>query len=160
MNPDDHLDCPACGADLEPRAARLFCNACRGVLVTRDELREMLREIHPKEKRALEQQLVPLPDGSRTCPRCGARMDAFSLNHIPIDQCFTHGFWFDRDELAKVLQGKTSPEAFAAEYQARQRYADSIEYGTAGALLKQLFLWLRERRRKARAAEARAPEEP
>jgi Zn-finger nucleic acid-binding protein len=42
-------------------------------------------------------------------------MDAFALNRVPIDHCFTHGFWFDRDELAAVLQGNTSPEEFEAE---------------------------------------------
>lgn len=157
MTRDEIIDCPACGAALEPRGARLFCDGCRGVLVTRDELSEMLRSIHPGEQRALEQQLAPVADGARRCPRCASRMDAFALNLIPIDQCFTHGFWFDRDELAKVLQGNTSPEAFAAEYQTRQLLADSFEYGTAGAILKQVYLWLRRRRRRDEAGGDEAP---
>lgn len=160
MTHDDPLDCPACGAALEPRGARLFCDACSGVMVTRDEMREMLRSIHPDEKRSLEQQLAPIADGSRACPRCAARMDAFALNLIPIDQCFTHGFWFDRDELAKVLQGNTSPEAFAAEYQTRQFFADSFEYGTAGAILKRVYLWLRGRRRVDEAPLEPEPPHP
>jgi Zn-finger nucleic acid-binding protein len=151
MAHDDRLDCPACGADLEPRGARLFCDSCRGVLVTRDELREMLRSIHPNDKRALEQQLVPIAGGSRACPRCGVRMDAFSINHIPIDQCFAHGFWFDRDELSKVLQGKTSPEELAAAYQLRQVIANQFEYGALGSFLEQLYRWLRARRRRTAA---------
>ena len=151
MTPDDAPDCPACGAALAPRGQRLFCDACRGVMVTRDELRQMLREIHPAEKRSLEQQLVPRSgagdgDGARTCPHCNARMDAFSLNRIPIDQCFTHGFWFDRDELAKVLQGDTSPEQFAAEYQARQRIGREP---MVGALLRHAFAWIRRKRQDA-----------
>jgi Zn-finger nucleic acid-binding protein len=144
---EQDLACPACGGALEPRGARLFYDACRGALVTRDELVEMLRSIHPDETRTLEQQLVPLTEGSRTCPRCHARMDAFELNHIPIDRCFSHGFWFDRDELAKVLQGDTSPEAFADAYRARQLLADGFEY-RRGTLLEALYLWLRSKRRR------------
>lgn len=160
MTHDEPLDCPACGAALEPRGTRMFCDACSGVMVTSDELREMLRSIHPGEKLALEEQLAPIAGGSRTCPRCSARMDQFALNRIPIDQCFTHGFWFDRDELAKVLQGNTSPEAFAAEYQVRQFLADDFEYGSAGAILKRVYLWLRGRRRGPEAPIEPEPPHP
>jgi Zn-finger nucleic acid-binding protein len=160
MTPDDALDCPACGATLEPRGVRLFCDACRGVMVTRDELREMLRSIHPDERRALEQQLVPILGGARTCPQCGGRMDAFAINRIPIDQCFTHGFWFDRDELAKVLQGDTSPEAFAAAYELRQTITDGIGL-PLGSMLVHVYLWLRARwRRHELPAEAAPPASP
>lgn len=156
MTHDDPLDCPACGAALEPRGVRLFCDGCRGVMVTREELGEMLRSIYPDERRAIEQQLSPLDGGARSCPHCRARMDAFTLNHIPIDQCFRHGFWFDRDELVKVLQGKTSAEAFAAEYQLRQYLIDWFEYGKLGADVKRIYLWLRDKRRAAAAARAEA----
>lgn len=161
MTPDNAPDCPACGAALEPRGMRLFCDACRGVMVTSDELRQMLREIHPKEKRSLEQQLVPLAAGAdtnavaRTCPHCNARMDAFSLNRVPIDQCFTHGFWFDRDELAKVLQGNTSPEQFAAEHQARQRFGRDPMTDLIIDLLRRASLW--RGRRQQDAATRRKP---
>ena len=167
MTYDDAPDCPACGAALEPRGQRLFCDACRGVMVTRDELHQMLRDIHPKEKRSLEQQLVPLSgslsgsvssDGARTCPHCHARMDAFSLNRIPIDHCFTHGFWFDRDELAKVLQGDTSPEQFAAEYQARQRIGREPVVDAVDGILRHVFAWLRRKRQDAASrAKQRRP---
>jgi Zn-finger nucleic acid-binding protein len=152
-------DCPACGAALEPRGRRFFCDACRGVMVTRDELRAMLREIHPEEKRSLEQQLVPLAGagaGARTCPHCGARMDAFALNRVPIDQCFTHGFWFDRDELAAVLQGDTSPEEFEAENEDRYFIARDPVTGSAIALARKLFYWLRRKRQDA-ALRAKPP---
>jgi Zn-finger nucleic acid-binding protein len=150
MTPDDAPACPACGAALEPRGRRLFCDACRGVMVTRDELHQMLRDIHPKDQRSLEQQLVSLPsDAARACPRCHARMDAFSLNRIPIDHCFTHGFWFDRDELAKVLQGNTSPEEFAADNGVRELIASDPVTGAAVALVRQLYRWLRRKRQDA-----------
>lgn len=159
MTHEDSLDCPACGAALAPRGARLFCEECRGVMVTSDELREMLCSIHPDEKRALEQQLSPLERGSRTCPRCGAQMDAFSLNAIPIDRCFTHGFWFDRDELAQVLQGDTSPEEFAADYQRRQIAATHRDFVTypAEMLVRKLFRWLRRKRRERASREDAGP---
>jgi Zn-finger nucleic acid-binding protein len=157
-------DCPACGAALEPRGMRLFCDACRGVMVTSDELRQMLREIHPKEKRSLEQQLVPLAVAdadARTCPHCNARMDAFSLNRVPIDQCFTHGFWFDRDELAKVLQGNTSPEQFEAENEDRQLMSHDFVAGSAVALVRKIYYWLRRKRQDAAIrAKSPAPDRP
>jgi Zn-finger nucleic acid-binding protein len=159
MTPDHASDCPACGAALAPRGQRLFCDACRGVMVTRDELREMLREIHPKEKRSLEQQLIPLAsddDGARTCPHCNAKMDAFALNRIPIDQCFTHGFWFDRDELEKVLQGNTSPEEFQAENEDRQLLLYGSVLESAIPFLRKIYYWLRRKRQDA-AIRAKRP---
>lgn len=130
---------------------RLLCDGCAGVMVTQDELVEMLRSIYPDEKLALQQQLRPCGEGKRTCPACSARMDSFELDGVVIDQCFTHGFWFDRDELQKVLQRDNTPESYAASHQRRQFLADWYELGLGGALLKRLFLHVRERR--AHAAE-------
>jgi Zn-finger nucleic acid-binding protein len=144
------MDCPACGKVLEPRGMRLFCDGCAGVMVTRDELVEMLRSIYPNEKLALQQQLRPYGEGTRTCPQCRARMDSFELDGIVIDQCLPHGFWFDRDELMKVLQRDNTPEAFEAAHKRRQFLADWYELGLGGALLKRLFLHVRDRRRQAK----------
>lgn len=132
---------------------RLLCDGCAGVMVARDKLVEMLRSIYPDEKLALQQQLRPYGEGTRTCPQCQARMDSFEVDGIVIDQCFTHGFWFDRDELQKVLQRDNTPEAYAASHQRRQFLADWYEFGLGGALLKQLFLHVRGRRAHAKERE-------
>lgn len=153
--PDGHLDCPACGKVLEPRGGRLFCDGCAGVMVTREELVEMLRSIYPDEKLALQQQLRPHGDGTRACSRCRVRMDSFELDGVVIDQCFTHGFWFDRDELQKVLQRDNTAESFAAGHQLRQFGVDVFEVGWLGAVLKLTY-----RKFRARRAEAEEDEKP
>ncbi|MDQ3369097.1 MAG: zf-TFIIB domain-containing protein [Myxococcota bacterium] len=142
---DERLGCPACRAPLDPHGARLFCAGCAGVMVTRDELAEMLRSIDPREPMALEERLTPLPAADRRCPRCETRMDAFALNHIPLDRCTSHGFWFDRDELAGVLQGRTSPASFALENEVRRFAADSFEVGSPFALLSRVWRAIRDR---------------
>jgi Zn-finger nucleic acid-binding protein len=147
--PDGRLDCPACGKGLEPRGVRLFCDGCAGVMVTREELVEMLRSIYPDEKLALQQQLRPFGEGTRGCPQCRARMDSFELDGVVIDQCFTHGYWFDRDELQKVLQRDNTPEAFAASHRQRQFGADVYAVGLVGAMIKLAYRKLRERRSDA-----------
>jgi Zn-finger nucleic acid-binding protein len=76
-------------------------------------------------------------------------MDAFALNRVLIDQCFTHGFWFDHDELAKVLQGNTSPEEFEAENEDRQLMSHDLVSGAAVALVRKLYYWLRRKRQDA-----------
>jgi Zn-finger nucleic acid-binding protein len=86
-------------------------------------------------------------------------MDAFSLNRVPIDQCFTHGFWFDRDELAKVLQGNTSPEEFEAENEDRQLMSYDLATGSAVALVRKMYYWLRRKREDA-AIRAKQPRRP
>jgi Zn-finger nucleic acid-binding protein len=137
--------CPACGSALDARGARLCCDGCDGVLVAIEELRQMLRDINPDERRTLEQLVTPVGTSRRTCPRCTTPMSSCELNQVPLDLCAHHGFWFDRNELVTVLQGDVTPEQFAAEFQARQAMADQMEFGSGGSMLVRLFQMLFKR---------------
>lgn len=152
---NEQMQCPACGQELRPRGQRLFCGDCAGVMVSKDELAGMLEYIYPDDKRPLAQQLAPHRSQERACPTCRARMDGFRLNGVAIDQCFTHGFWFDRDELEKALQGTNTPDAITADFEKRHFAADQMELGWLYAVIKQAFRQ-HKRRREAEADEAAA----
>lgn len=38
------------------------------------------------------------------CAMCHRPMDALLLFDVPVDRCPPHGVWFDKDELARVLE--------------------------------------------------------
>lgn len=38
------------------------------------------------------------------CATCGHQMEPLRLFDVPVDRCHSHGVWFDKDELATVLQ--------------------------------------------------------
>jgi Zn-finger nucleic acid-binding protein len=113
------MDCPVCGVTLAVAQSGdgvlLTCHTCGGIWLDiptleklaadRQREAEMLaryrRELH--EARALE--LTALHKLS--CPRCAAAMMRFEYGGtscVHIDACREHGIWFDRDELARVMQ--------------------------------------------------------
>ncbi|MBA3455078.1 MAG: zf-TFIIB domain-containing protein [Deltaproteobacteria bacterium] len=139
--------CPTCRSPLDARGRRFVCEPCTAVLVTSDELGELLRELRPNDTRALEQQLKPLGPGPRPCPRCPVVMESVKLGDVPLDRCAAHGIWFDHDELERVLGGgRAAVSAFEVEHQNRVDAADSFELGELGMLLKALWPWKKQRR--------------
>lgn len=109
------FECPACGQELRAYYTRLCCDACTGIFVTVDDLRQALAD----HTSTLALAGVGLgfrdgPVGKRRCPRCREQMltcwldAAFDAAHaLPdpeLDRCAKHGVWFDVGELAKVLE--------------------------------------------------------
>ena len=51
-------------------------------------------------------RIFPAAVRHRRCPVCGSLMNRFNFMHasgVIIDQCKSHGVWFDRDELQRVI---------------------------------------------------------
>ena len=113
------MDCPVCGVTLAVAQSGdgvlLTCHTCGGVwldIPTLEQLAaerqreaEMLaryrRELH--DARALELAVLH----KLNCPRCAVAMMRFEYGGtscVHIDACREHGIWFDRDELARVMQ--------------------------------------------------------
>jgi Zn-finger nucleic acid-binding protein len=42
--------------------------------------------------------------GERYCPVCDEKMDEPLVFDVPIDRCEAHGMWFDKAELARVIE--------------------------------------------------------
>jgi Zn-finger nucleic acid-binding protein len=107
----DMFECPACGQELRAYYKRLCCDACTGIFITIDDLREALAD-HASAAAGIG--FLDGPVGKRACPRCRepmttCRLDAaFSAAHaLPdpeLDRCAKHGVWFDVGELAKALE--------------------------------------------------------
>ncbi len=49
--------------------------------------------------------LTPAPDsGARSCPVCNLVMARLVVTGVTVDSCVTHGTWFDRDEVTRVVK--------------------------------------------------------
>jgi len=89
-------ECPRCGGawlDVEAFAA-LAADENR-----RDALLATLRSHAAAD--------TPVSAPTKVCPRCGGalvRFDYAGASGIQLDACRTHGVWFDRDELRRVLE--------------------------------------------------------
>jgi Zn-finger nucleic acid-binding protein len=106
---DDIATCPACGQGLDASGRRLQCGRCQGVLVTEDELREMISEMTKRPGATAEPRPLALepPDwveAPRTCPRCTTQMTKHRLYGMVVDRCEAHGIWFDAEELQGALK--------------------------------------------------------
>lgn len=124
------VDCPVCRVALRAERARLYCDACGGMLIEVDDLVmtiEQLVQIEP------EVQFVTGAVGTRPCPRCASPMVMCHLRvawsddlrpesywqsdsnwhyerlargrtlRSELDRCAAHGVWFDRDELPEII---------------------------------------------------------
>lgn len=110
--------CPRCGIAMR---AALFagrtverCPNCEGMWMARAELEQMYEQQH--QQALLERRTRPrrqrLDLGAQSkqayvrCPVCGATMNRRNFartSGVVVDICLRHGTWFDRDELAAVL---------------------------------------------------------
>lgn len=148
MMRDDIATCPSCRRGLDANGRRRYCGACNGVLVTEDELRELIAEMQAKPGApaapaalALEPAGEPASEGEapRTCPRCAARMTKHTLYEMLVDRCEAHGIWFDDEELQGAL---ARVGAEAAKMPLRDRIAVTalsvawVAFGIATALVR------------------------
>jgi Zn-finger nucleic acid-binding protein len=87
--PLDLLDCETCGGTFVPRGRLL-----------RDP--RFLRETRLASPPAMS---VPTADDSPAlrCPKCWVHMHRVRLLGVFVDDCASHGIWFDRDELSVLL---------------------------------------------------------
>jgi Zn-finger nucleic acid-binding protein len=101
------LSCPVCSAmtDLTLQVGRWACRGCDGLFVEYRTLEAMVQEITHQPWH------VPVADGragKRACPVCSSKMLVETLERITIDRCPSHGMWFDREELASMLEAALS----------------------------------------------------
>ena len=97
------LHCPRCrGAELTSGELR-HCAKCNGTWVPHEVLAEhvstMQVDVKPKLVWEISNARLGLP-----CAACTHRMEPLRLFDVPVDRCHSHGVWFDKDELATVLQ--------------------------------------------------------
>jgi len=111
---DQWHKCPACpNAELREHAGRLVCDACDGMMITREDLAKAITDLTGAEP---ELEFFDDKPTRRPCPRCGHALTACRLRITfaiaqkspaprPIlDRCEQDGVWFDTGELAKVLE--------------------------------------------------------
>ncbi len=104
--------CPSCGIELVPSGTRLHCKQCNGMLVTGQELEQMMQQLAPDQPRVLEKLVVAGgKDKPRKCPSCERMMTVATLASVTVDQCPEHGIWFDGKELTRALEGQGKPTA-------------------------------------------------
>jgi Zn-finger nucleic acid-binding protein len=111
--------CPRCGHQpLEPRdvgSTRLqACLGCGGVWLDNDSAAALIESLDPEVRelasRATLNARVPVAtDAALTCPVCEGAMELrrFTTAKVRLDICQKHGTWFDRFELARLVDVMT-----------------------------------------------------
>jgi Zn-finger nucleic acid-binding protein len=108
--------CPRCG-DAELVAVQVGehrvgeCMRCTGLFVEHVVLEHITRQSEAHAGLRLR-PLDPAPSVSETtkyllCPRCATHMNRRGFadrSGVIVDICVEHGVWFDRDELARVIE--------------------------------------------------------
>ncbi|MBN2512128.1 MAG: zf-TFIIB domain-containing protein [Sedimentisphaerales bacterium] len=93
-----------------------FCGACGGVWLDADELESLLSD--ETQTRQVMSSLTAAQNCTETvrkCPICRKKMEKVNFgtvhNKVLLDRCPAHGLWFDRGELARVLEnGQVDPD--------------------------------------------------
>jgi Zn-finger nucleic acid-binding protein len=99
--------CPRCGGDFHEQRTSLGhrferCSSCRGNWVDTLTLVEMFERLRPGEGMPI--MLARHGDGDELrCPTCTRPMARRLLNMLHLDECSSHGVWFDGDELEQTL---------------------------------------------------------
>ncbi|HEY4180644.1 MAG TPA: hypothetical protein VGM90_27555 [Kofleriaceae bacterium] len=103
--------CPACSSKLREFQSRLVCDACEGMMMSLADLSRGIFEMTSLEPALSFDKEV---DGKRRCPHCDQAMKRCEVRidleghiekpHVELDRCETHGLWFDKEELGKVLE--------------------------------------------------------
>ncbi len=114
--------CPACDVDmwvLEFERVEIdYCPECKGVWLDSGEL-ELIGSgagvLESEFLQAVQAYAGTPPEGPpRRCPVCGSKMRELSTDTEPpivLDRCpEQHGLWFDRGELASVVQAAGAKE--------------------------------------------------
>jgi hypothetical protein len=84
----------------------MACQRCGSVQVTPEAIVQLLRAAAP-DVRLRTGGVIAFPRGlgapQRRCPDCGDEMMAGVLFEVPVDQCASHGIWFERHGLGVML---------------------------------------------------------
>ena len=85
------------------------CPECEGVWIETAVFLEMFRAAQPDHRR---EELMVHNDGTprRSCPICVEPMDIAWLEFLPLEQCESHGLWFDQGELERALAYDVVPD--------------------------------------------------
>lgn len=108
---DPERPCPACDQPLRAYHQRLVCDACNGIMVSVEDLSGAIEDLTSVTPTFAWDHEKP---SSRKCPQCRAPMVGCRVvleiegevahPRPELDRCAAHGVWFDREELAKVLE--------------------------------------------------------
>jgi Zn-finger nucleic acid-binding protein len=137
------MRCPSCGIPLDAErfgAVEIVnrCGQCDGDYVEVGALQRLLSaHAAPASARAGYVPPSPFLDPVRykNCPGCGEQMQRRNFHEssrVIVDVCARHGVWFDRGELAKILEfARTGALAEAdrrnAEREATKKRIDAID---------------------------------
>ena len=128
--------CPRCASRLEQNIARWHCLRCDGVLVPKDDLlalvRQMAPDLHPEEPLPLAPRKSA---GPLACPFDSAQLTPARFGTIAVDHC-DHGVWFDGEELQRALEAigtdyagrETAREPGRTKYQPPPHWQPSLDY--------------------------------
>jgi len=122
--------CPCCDVDMlvvEHRGIEIdHCPDCRGSWFDQGEIELLVPGWTP----VWQAGAAPgsKPEAGRRCPRCRKDMAKAALGGVTIDRCGgQHGIWFDRGELAAVVEaefhGDAAVVAFVTDLFGRRREA-------------------------------------
>lgn len=99
--------CPRCHGEFQELRTSLGhrferCSSCHGNWVESLTLVEMFEKLRPGQGMPL---MTPRQDseGELRCPTCTRPMLKQWLHMLALDQCSSHGIWFDGDELEQTL---------------------------------------------------------
>ena len=105
------MSCLACSQPLAAvaHAEAKFdrCRSCGGVFIERAEFMNVLHAALGRR----DIELLEHNDGTerRPCARCGDLMQIVWLEFLKIDECVSHGLWFDGGELERALRYEGMP---------------------------------------------------
>ena len=142
------LACPECEQPMLKGSvgACLFhhCGRCHGIWLDSEEFSRVCRDADHQSALLGAPQVAGsgAPTSSvairyRPCPRCRDRMNRVNFakcSGVVVDCCRTHGTWFDRDELNRILQfiqrgGLQKSRAHELEYLESERRRGSSALG-------------------------------
>ena len=113
------MDCPHCRAELlvaleHQRVEVDYCAQCRGVWLDAGEIELIYGDAAAARDFLESRNPVPRGEKPRRCPECGKRMvkeASEGARPVTVDRCPKgHGLWFDRGELAAILDHAESED--------------------------------------------------
>ena len=108
------MNCPACKEPmivLELNQVEIdYCDNCGGIWLDSGEIELLLNDSPTKDKIFSSLKLSAiLKEKKIKCPFCRKKMDKVKIEAgdiVIIDKCkLNEGFWFDKNELQKILSG-------------------------------------------------------
>jgi Zn-finger nucleic acid-binding protein len=129
--------CPACNAALErahPTHGVFVCRTCGGVfadLAASNALRTVAEPaiVAVSETAAQQARVAVAADApNRTCPACRAILGRTVIAGVTIDWCASHGTFFDRGEITRIVAAARAEKARSEEPTAGEVATGVIEF--------------------------------